>query len=202
MIKRLLSLALIAVMVAMCIPAISDAKADWTMYVYTENGGSLNVRMEPVVADNIIGTVPYGGSVTVRGVMSNGWTCIVWSQGINYVGYVQSRFLQNYAPGPKPTKKPSPTAKPVETDKAFEAMNKEFVSAKKVTSPYTVVARPARASGWVNLRWAPSTEAERIAACNQGKQLTVLAETTNWYQVEDPATGMIGFISRQYVTRQ
>ena len=29
--------------------------------------------------------------------------------------------------------------------------------------------------------------------------LTVLAETKNWYQVQDPATGMIGFIMRQYV---
>jgi len=55
-------------------------------------------------------------------------------------------------------------------------------------------------SGWVNLRWAPSTEAERIATCPQGKELTVLAELKNWYQVEDPATGMIGFIKRTFVS--
>ena len=30
----------------------------------------------------------------------------------------------------------------------------------------------------------------------------VLAELRNWYQVQDPATGMIGFISRQYVNRK
>ena len=48
---------------------------------------------------------------------------------------------------------------------------------------------------------APSTEAERIATCGQGKELIVLTEMTNWYQVQDPATGMIGFISRQYVSR-
>ena len=81
-------------------------------------------------------------------------------------------------------------------------MNAEFNTAKKVAAPYTVVARPSRASGWVNLRWAPSTEAERIATCKQGKELTVLAELKNWYQVQDPETGMIGFISNQYVTRK
>ena len=54
----------------------------------------------------------------------------------------------------------------------------------------------------MNLRWAPSTEAERIATCPQGKQLTVIGETKNWYQVQDPKTGMIGFISRQYVSAQ
>ena len=81
-------------------------------------------------------------------------------------------------------------------------MNAEFASAKKVAVPYTVVARPSRASGWVNLRWAPTTEAERISTCKQGKELTVLAELKNWYQVQDPVTGMIGFISRQYVTKK
>ena len=84
-------------------------------------------------------------------------------------------------------------------------MNDEFRTGKLVANPFTVYARPSRASGWVNLRWAPSTEAERIATCPQGKQLTVIGEigeTRNWYQVQDPQTGMIGFISRQYVSAQ
>ena len=63
-----------------------------------------------------------------------------------------------------------------------------------------MISRPSRATGWVNLRWAPSVEAERIATCPQGKELTVLAELSDWYQVQDPVTGMIGFISRQYVS--
>ena len=86
--------------------------------------------------------------------------------------------------------------------RAFSAMNDEFRTGRLVTDPFTVYARPSRASGWVNLRWAPSTEAERIATCPQGKALTVIGETQNWYQVQDPETGMIGFISRQYVSAQ
>ena len=82
----------------------------------------------------------------------------------------------------------------------MNSMNAEFRTAVKV-APFTVIARPSRASGWVNLRWAPTTEAERIATCPQGKELTVLAQTNSWYQVQDPVTGMIGFIMQKFVSR-
>ena len=202
MTKRLLSLALIAVMMAMLFPAVNEAQAEWTMYVYTDNGGSLNVRSDPMTGDNVIGSLAYGEAVSVRMTLASGWTAITWSHAAGYVAYVQSRFLVDYRPAPKPTSKPAP--KPTSTSKSttdFDAMNAEFRAARQV-SAYTVVARPSRASGWVNLRWAPSTNTEVIAKCYQGKELTVLAELKNWYQVEDPATGMIGFISSSYVTRR
>lgn len=203
MTKKLVSLALIAVMMAMFLPALAVAE-DKIMYVYTDNGKSLNVRSSPNTGDNLIGSLKYGERVDVISV-SNGWAKIWWEQ--SYYGefgyaYVQSRFLVKNKPGSKPVQ---PTPAPTSTTdyaKEFLAINKEFESAKKVTSPYTVVARPSRASGWVNLRWAPSTEAERITTCPQGKELTVLVEMKNWYQVQDPETGMIGFISSKYVTRK
>ena len=205
MTKRLISLALIAVMMAMFLPAMAVAE-DKTMYVYTDNGKSLNVRSAPNTGDNIIGSLKYGEKVDVVSI-SNGWAKIWWEQ--SYYGefgyaYVQSRFLLNYKPAPhsvQPAATPAPTST-TDYAKAFSSMNAEFNTAKKVATPYTVVARPSRASGWVNLRWAPTTEAERIATCKQGKELTVLVELKNWYQVQDPDTGMIGFISNQYVTRK
>ncbi|MBR5111729.1 MAG: SH3 domain-containing protein [Clostridia bacterium] len=202
MTKRLLSLALIAVMMAMLFPVVNEAKADWTMYVYTDNGKSLNVRSDPMTGDNVIGSLAYGESVSVRMTLASGWTAISWAHADGYVAYVQSRFLIDYKPAPKPTSKPAP--KPTSTSQkstAFDAMNTEFRSARRV-NPYTVVARPSRASGWVNLRWAPSTDTEVISQCPQGKELTVLAELKDWYQVEDPATGYIGFISSKYVSRK
>lgn len=198
--KRILSLALIAMMLAMFIPAAAMASGEWTMYVYTDDGKSLNVRSEPMVGNNKIGSLKYGAAVSVRMTLASGWTVINWASA-DGVAYVQSRFLLNYKPSPKP----SPTSKPddpgVDPSKVLSQINAEFASARKV-SPYTVVSRPSRASGWVNLRWAPTTEAERITTCPQGKELTVIAELKNWYQVEDPATGMVGFISSQYVTRK
>ena len=204
MTKRLISLALIAVLMAMCIPTLAAAE-ERTMYVYTDDGLSLNVRSSPDTGNNKIGSLKFGDRVDVISI-SSGWAKIWWEQsyyGEFSIAYVQSRFLVNS----KPTAKPSPKTTPAPSsgtnyEKEFSNMNTEFNSAKKVDTPYTVVARPARASGWVNLRWAPTTEANRIATCKQGKELTVLAELKNWYQVQDPETGMIGFISRQYVTKK
>ena len=205
MTKRLISLALIAIMMTMLIPALA-ANEGWTMYVYTDNGKSLNVRSSPSTGNNIIGSLKYGEQVEVVTINTNGWAKILWAQsdyGEYGVAYVQSRFLLNYKPTPhmvQPTATPSPDT--TDYAKEFSSMNAEFRSAKKVTAPYIVVARPSRASGWVNLRWAPTTKAERIATCKQGKELIVLEELKNWYQVQDPETGMIGFISRQYVTKK
>ena len=205
MTKRIISLALIAIMVAMFIPSFASADG-W--YVYTDDGKSLNVRSEPMKGDNIIGSLKYGDSVSVRMTMANGWAVIDWVHADNYVAYVQSRFLVNYKPAPKTASKSTSTSSTKTTSSnssgnkgGISGINTEFKAAKQVT-PYTVVARPTRASGWVNLRWAPSTEAELITTCPQGKELTVIAELKSWYQVEDPDTGMIGFISSKYVTKK
>ena len=79
-------------------------------------------------------------------------------------------------------------------------MNKEFRSAKDV-EPFAVTVRPSRASGWVNLRWAPSLSAEIIATYKQNDKLLVIKELKNWYQVEDQSTGNVGFISKKYVVK-
>ena len=206
MARRLITLALIAALAAVFLPALAAADYYYgTMYVYTDNGKGLNVRRDPYTGNNIIGSLNFGDEVTVVEITSSGWAQILWEEG--YYGeysaaYVQSRFLVSYNPGSGPAQPiPAPVWDDTDDAGAFSAMNAEFVTGKKV-SPYTVTARPSRASGWVNLRWAPSTEAERIATCRQGKKLTVLAELKNWYQVQDPETGMIGFIMRQYVTRK
>ena len=215
MTKKLISLAIIAVLMAMFIPSLAVADSYYgTQWVYTDNGKSLNVRSSPNTGDNIIGSLKYGAEVTVIQMYSNGWAQILWEQnqyGEFGAAYVQRRFLVNHKPSSQP-QSVQPTAAPssssssasgsVDYAKEFSLMNAEFKAAKKVATPYTVVARPSRASGWVNLRWAPTTEAERIATCKQGKELTVLAELKTWYQVQDPETGMIGFISSKYVTKK
>ena len=211
MTRRLISMVLIAILTAMIIPALSLTDAYYgTQYVYTDNGKSLNVRSAPSTGDNVIGSLQYGAEVTVIEMYANGWAQILWEQKDNGefgAAYVQRRFLVNHQPTSQPVQPAAAPASGTASEaadyaKAFSSMNAEFKSARKVAVPYTVAARPSRASGWVNLRWAPSTEAERIATCRQGKELTVLAELKNWYQVQDPETGMIGFISRQYTTRK
>ena len=173
------------------------------MYVYTDNGQGLNVRRTPFVGNNIIGLAEYGSEVNVIRFLDNGWACIEWPRYTE--AYVQSRFLQWYQPIPYITPTPAPTAAPtvnpyVYTD-TLAVLNAEFRTARLVT-PFTVVVRPSRASGWVNMRWAPSKDTEVISTYRSGAQLTVIAETQSWYQVVDQSTEATGFMMKTYVTRQ
>ena len=201
--KRLLSMALLVVLVLGLCLASAQAGAYLTQYVYTQNGLSLNVRESPSTNANVIGGLAYGSRVEVRNYTSDGkWAVIIFDGGPLGIAYVQSRYLVDYYPGPKPTAKPvSPTPAPSsDAQKVLNEMNYQFRTAKTGNAPFTVAARPARSTGWVNLRWAPTLEAEVISKCYSGKVLTVLKELKDWYQVEDLETGDIGFISRQYVT--
>ena len=208
MMKKFVTL---AVAVLLCMLAVSSALAE-TYYVKTDDGKTVNVRWTDDKNHAVMAKLPYGTAVEVLATTKKGTWALINYKGMTQDGeyvdcdaYVMMRFLSRSYPGEyqnKSSGSSSGSASSTTTDagKVFSDMNREFASARKVSAPYTVVARPTRASGWVNLRWAPSTEAERIATCNQGKELTVLAELKNWYQVEDPATGMIGFIKRNFVS--
>ena len=178
-------------------------------YVKTENGKGLNVRDNPG-GGNVIGSLKYGTRIYTTGFTTPEWALITYKYdkpgyGMGeYAAWVSTRYLTRTNPGKYQASPASSgsTQTPATAADTLSGINAIFRTAKQVSSPYTVVARPSRASGWVNLRWAPSTDAERIATCPQGKQLTVLTELKGWYQVQDPVTGMIGFISSQYVARQ
>ncbi len=191
--KRLTALVLavlaLTVLTALTPPA---ARANETWYVYTADGKTLNVRSVP--NGPAIGKLKFGAAVDVIRYSVNGWSAIWFAPAgtsIPQEAYVQSRFLVRSMPTP---------GGGGASGGSIAAMNAEFRSARAIGYPYTVVARPTRASGWVNLRWAPSLDAERISTCTDGKELTVLVEMNNWFQVRDPVTGMIGFVDRRFVT--
>ena len=193
MTKKLISiLAAVALLLTM---AVSFASAEeirpdlTTMYVYTENGKTLNVRSSPNTGDNIIGSLEYGAEVTVMEFMGD-WARIAYLGGS---AWVQSRFLQWYVPGPKPTPQPDPGPDP-ETTQMYEELRSE------VGIPQTVMqAWASRASGWVNMRIYPSKESGRVQTCSDGAQLIAFAETINWYHVTDPTTGNSGYIRKDFL---
>ena len=160
-----------------------------TMYVYTEDGKTLNVRSSPETGDNIIGHLKYGTEVHVAS-FEGGWAKIVYLGGS---AWVQSRFLQWYVPGPKPTPQPEPIPDPDTTQ-----MNAELQSEALI--PETLMqAWASRASGWVNMRIYPSKKTGRVQTCPDGTLLTAFAETINWYHVTDPATGNSGYIRKDFL---
>ena len=210
MTKRIFSLILAAMMSLMLlIPAVTaeDQAIDTTAghyYVYTENGKSLNVRFTP--GGEKIGSLKYGARVyCYYRDTGSGWALIdytfnhpTYGYG-TYACYVSNRYLQKSKPAAKPDSSSSSSSSSTSTDTLAD-VNKEFRSAKDV-EPFTVTVRPSRASGWVNLRWAPSLSAEIMATYKQNDKLLVIKELKNWYQVEDQSTGDVGFISKKYVVK-
>ena len=97
--KRIISLLLAAVMMALSLFTAACADYYGTQWVYTDNGKGLNVRSAPSAGDNIIGSLKYGAEVTVVEMYKNGWAQILWEQnayGEFGVAYVQRRFLVNH----------------------------------------------------------------------------------------------------------
>lgn len=162
-----------------------------TMFVYTQNGKTLNVRSSPDTGDNIIGHLKYGAQVNVTH-FEGSWARIDFADGPDGSAWVQKRFLQWYAPGPKPTPKP-------DEDQETNRMNAELRSEAGI-DPIPVEAHATRASGWVNMRQSPSKDTRRIQTCSDGTVLTAFAETTNWYHVTDPQTGNSGYIRKDFLT--
>ena len=209
MMKKFVTL---TIAVLLCLLAASAALAE-TYYVKTDDGKTVNVRWTDDTQHAVMAQLPYGTAVDVLATTKGGKWALVNYKGMTEDGeyvdtdaYIMMRFLSKTYPGEYQRKSSgssgssSSSGSTGDAAKILSDMNREFASARMVEIRYTVIARPTRASGWVNLRWAPSTESERIATCNQGKELIVLAETKNWYQVEDPETSMIGFIKRSFVS--
>ena len=205
--KRVFTLIIAIVMAALMVFTVAAAEDDTPSdsagyyYVYTENGKGLNVRATP--GGEIVGSLKYGTKIyCYYKDGGNGWALIDYTYNMPGVGkgtyacFISSRYLRKSKPPAKPESSSSSSAS---ADLNTE-INAEFRSAKKV-DPFSVTVRPSRASGWVNMRWAPSKQAEIMATYKANEKLLVIQETTNWYQVEDQDTGDVGFISKQYVAK-
>ena len=204
MMKRILVLALVAVLVMAAVPA---AHAEWTMYVSPASGTTVNLRTTPEINDhNLITAVPYGTPLTVK-YISGGWACIAYDVGAYSDGYMMVKYLSyEYIPPTAANQKKktdnTDTQQQAAADLAahYNAMNDQFRTFRLVAHPFMVYGRPERATGWSNLRYAPNEKAALIRQVRMNEMLTVIGETDRWYQVQDPVTGIIGYISRFYVS--
>ena len=197
MMKRLLTLAVaVALVMVMWIPS---SLAVYTMWVYTENGGSLNARLTPSYGENVAFQIPYGTAVYVNYHLGNGWTCLNAAGAYDYV-YVQTKYLVDYEPEPHKGGGGGSGGGSSAATGEWSAIQKEFKAARRVT-PYTVETRNARSSGFVNMRWAPNKKAELINSYKNGVELEVIAELNEWRQVRDPETGAVGFIRQDFLVR-
>ena len=198
MFKKLIAAALIIMsLFALTIPA-SMAASDpcdrysvpFTMYVRTANGGTLNVRNVPRLAEkSIIGHLEYGTAVTVLGVSKANadWVQIRYSKAKSGTAWVMIDFLSLNAPS--------------DADIAQAKIHRQEMRQKSVKNSFTVEARPSRTDGWVNFRTAPRSSASRITTLKLGQRLTVIGQTADWYKAIDSVTGRTGYVSKSFVKK-
>ena len=192
--KKFVSILAAAVLLMTMAASFASAEAigaESTMYVYTENGGSLNVRSDPRTGDNIIGHLEYGAAVHVT-VFDGDWCGIRYN---SVIGWVQSRFLQWYKPAPRPAPAPTPAPTP---DPQDDPGTEELQSEVAIT-PVQVQVVAGRSTGWADMRTLPSWNAARVEYCPDGTQLTAFAETPNWVHVTDPASGSVGYVMKSFL---
>jgi len=185
--RKGLSLMLAAVLLAaLLVPVAASAS---TMYVYTNNGGELNLRESADPSSKVVAKIPFGAAVEVTSTLEDPtWTPCVYN-GVG--GFVMSKYLQKN----KPDKKPDPQKDPTDVD----LMNDIFKD--MVPKDGTVVVSLAKPSGYGAMRWAPAKSARIISKLPEGTQLAVLSKGTHWYQVMSP-DGKVGFIYDSYVRPQ
>ena len=201
--KKVISLILAMMLLVLFTSAVMSESQGTDMYVYTKNGKPLNVRSSMSTEDdsNIIGSLKYGTKVVTYG-HQDGWAIIDYG---NTTGYIMYRFLVKEKPDPYTGSNSSSSASTQKKtsfstkDASTVAQLNTLVASAKIVTPYTVPVRPARASGWVYMRWFPSKSAETLASFRANYELTVIAELKDWYQVSDPDSGKVGFVYKSYV---
>ena len=191
--KRIVAFLLIlGILAATLIPCASAY--GMVKYVYTRNGKPVNVRSQPSINSALVGTIAFGKAVTVENYTTDYTWAVITFNG--RTAYVMSQYLVDGTPV-NPVTPSSSAGGSISTQNLINSMENEFRT-YRVVSPYTVLAKPTRASGWVNLRYAPSTEFGHAGNLYANTQLTVIAETTNWLQVRRNDNGVTGYVMRQY----
>ena len=197
--KRMLTLVLAALMLAACVPAALAADGNETYYIHTENGKALNVRSEP--NGKIVGQLKSGTEVEIVSMVNASWAMISfqYDNGTSGMGswpaYVNRRYLTREDPAA-----PEEAEHELTGDTLID-INAEFAGAEDV-EPYRITVRPARVSSWVNMRWIPSSTGAVLARYKATEQLNVLKELPHYLQVQDPDTGDVGYIEKQFAVRQ
>lgn len=202
--KVLVWLLVLSAMVSLLPLGASALTGASMMYVNTSNGKPLNVREKPSKEAKIIGKAIHGDSILVDWSYAgnDGWSRVVW--GSMGDGYVMTRYLSSTKPKTKPVPQATEDPQVKATAKTLNALVNEYKTGKQVSSPYPVYARASRASGWVNVFWAPSTEAKKITTVPDGQELTVIAATKHWYQVklELNGVGYVGYVSQKFAEKR
>ena len=192
--KKVLSLILMLAILASVWIILPAAFADGDLYyVYTSNGKALNLRVEPNKNAKVLRKLQFGEEFWVDENLGGGWS---YGHTGSVKGYVMTRFLTTTKPAGKPGEET-----PEEKERRLEQEKLEVeLDSEKAVDPFYIAVVATRATGWINFRIGPSKITTKIASFEDGKELLVQGETTNWWKAVDPETDKVGYINKNFVT--
>ena len=182
--KKILSVVLAVMLAMLAVMPIGMAATTkvgtTTLYVKTGNGRCLLVRSEPSKSGTVLYSLSYGASVRVAitPYSSGTWTFIQGS-GKRSGGYVMTKYLTD--------KKPA----------AYDGSDSPSMKAMVEVQSFTVLTKPARKGGTVNLRLYADKSSKVLMKLLPGTELTVVEESAKWYHVE-LADGTQGYVFKDY----
>ena len=174
--------------------------------IVTTRGGVLNIRPYPDTNARSLEKLPNGSHVTVLGYTGE-WIQV---RSTRTTGYVPARYLkvtsipvggtQAQQAQPQATTVPQQAATTQTTVTVPDRPASEQYKTLKSITPVTVTVHPSRVSGFVSMRWAPSTSEEVVKYLTEGYKLQAIAANGEWVQVIDTATNQVGYVARPFVS--
>lgn len=183
MLKRLT--AFLCMLTLLC-GLLTTAGADvGTYYVKTANHGYLNLREDPTTNSTSMAKLDYGTPLTVVR-FSNGWAYVKVNR---QYGWVLASHISSTNPNGGGSSNPD----------YDNATLKNSIFEGFTPTSYSVIVNPTRRTGFVNLRWAPSTTASPMAIRYYGYELDVIQDNGVWCQVYDYQAGIVGFMMKEFL---
>ena len=207
--KILIKLLCLISVLALALPmagALANDGDYMVRWVKTDNGKGLNLRASPDKNAEILEVLPYRMQVFVCEINKNGtWSHISMERpngkgfGDIIDGWVMTSFLVKKDPGKyNPPKKDDPA----DEGPTFNDINSAARAIKYVDIPYQAVIKTKNPANYVHLRWFPSTSANYIEKYLCDTEITVLAESKTWAQVQinsEDTPSYVGFILKNNV---
>ena len=161
-----------------------------TMYVYTANGKTLNLRAENAnTSATIVANIPYGAAVNVYEPYKQRLVFCWLYYGTT--GYVMSRFL--VVQPARPQAHVQTLADQPHRPSKYTLSNTMFDGFASVNYQVKVLAHGLPPDMSI-CRWAPSLNADIYSRNYMGDILTVIAANRKWSQVMNEKNIVVGFM--------
>ncbi len=158
----------------------------------TVTADKLRLRAAASTSSAILAAAPKGAAITLLSAEENGWYKVSYR---NKEGYMSAQWLsvtQAYTPAAE-----EPAAEEPAEEPAGDAAG-DTDAAKAPETISAAAPAPVVTASTLNVRSAPSTDAERVGTLKKGAEVVINETLDGWYLIT--AGDLTGYVSAQYIS--